>query len=237
MLSASGITVKKYVLTSWSVKCVDNYTGEEIYFNNKVPQKQSWPDEDVAIQEIGRMIGSEFSKEFFEEHLQQSTQIYQLQVIGLPSYDVGEMLKKEFIGLRPVINVDFRSFDESGLSLYEVEFSGKRSNFNKIVNDTIVKPLNVKLGANCFKLASAQANVVKLNFQPAQDLVPEVLASRFEKNPPASIVDAGPARLKDVVKTPEMIQRVEAVNPSINKQQSKDGIMGAEEARDITKGF
>ena len=38
-LAASGITVDKYMLTSWTVKCVDRETGEEIYYNNKLPAK------------------------------------------------------------------------------------------------------------------------------------------------------------------------------------------------------
>jgi len=100
-LAASGLTLTKYVLTSWSVKCVDNHTGEEIYFNNKVPQKQSWPDEDQAIKEIGQLIGGEFSKEFFEEQLQAPARTFQVKVLGLPSYDTAQLLRKEFIGLRP----------------------------------------------------------------------------------------------------------------------------------------
>ena len=36
-LAASGITVDKYVLTSWTVKCVNKDSGEEIYYNNKLP--------------------------------------------------------------------------------------------------------------------------------------------------------------------------------------------------------
>ena len=36
-LAASGISIEKYMLTSWTVKCVDRQSGEEIYFNNKLP--------------------------------------------------------------------------------------------------------------------------------------------------------------------------------------------------------
>ncbi|MBV5267245.1 MAG: hypothetical protein JZU67_01740 [Burkholderiaceae bacterium] len=236
-LAASGINVKKYVLTSWSVKCVDGNTGEEIYFNNKIPKKQSWPDEDAAIEDVGQMIGSEFSKEFFDQHLLQLTQVYQMQVVGLPSYDMGEMLKKEFIGLRPVINVDFRSFDESGFSLYEVEFSGKRSNFSKLINDTVVKPLNSKLGNNCFKFSSAHGNVVKINYQAVAGLSQNTVIAKMEEMPPASLVDATPLRLQDLIKTPETLHRVEQVNPQLTSAGSKDGVLGGEDAKNITKSF
>jgi hypothetical protein len=236
-LAASGVTVKKYALTSWSVKCIDNNTGEEIYFNNKIPQKQSWPDEDVAIQDIGNMIGSEFSKEFFEEHLQQPTQTYQLLVAGLPSYDVGEMFKKEFLGLRSVINVEFRSFDESGLSTYEVVFSGKRSNFNQFVNSGIVKPLNSKVGANCFKLASAQGSVVKISYQASPGMSQEALVTRMEDTPPASLADAAPLRVKDIVKSEETQRRIDQLNPPALIPVSNPGVQGADKAKSITKDF
>jgi hypothetical protein len=234
-LAASGVTVKKYALTSWSVKCIDNNTGEEIYFNNKIPQKQSWPDEDVAIQDIGNMIGSEFSKEFFEEHLQQATQTYQLQVVGLPSYDIGEMFKKEFLGLRSVINVEFRSFDESGLSTYEVVFSGKRNNFNQFVNNGIVKPLNSKVGANCFKLASAQGNVVRISYQASPSLSAEALVTRMEDMPPASLAEASPFRIRDIVKTEETQKRVDQIKPAVLTPVLD--VQGADKAKSISKDF
>lgn len=236
-LAASGLTIKKYALTSWSVKCIDNSTGEEIYFNNKIPQRQSWPDEDVAIQDIGNMIGSEFSREFFEEHLQQPTQTYQLQVVGLPSYDIGEMFKKEFIGLRSVINVEFRSFDESGLSTYEVVFSGKRNNFNQFVNSGIVKPLNRKVGADCFKLASAQGNVVRINYQASPSLSQQALVTRMEDMPPASLAEASPFRIRDIVKTEEAQRRIEQINPAALTPVSDVGVQGADKAKSITKEF
>ena len=37
-LAASGITVTKTALTSWTVKAIDKATGEEIYLNTVSPQ-------------------------------------------------------------------------------------------------------------------------------------------------------------------------------------------------------
>ena len=68
-LSASGLKMTAHVLTSWTVKCINNHSGEEIYFNNKVPRNKSWADEDQALEDIGRLIGEEFSEDFFKEHL------------------------------------------------------------------------------------------------------------------------------------------------------------------------
>ena len=37
-LEASGVVITKYTLTSWTVKCIDRATGEEIYFNTTLPK-------------------------------------------------------------------------------------------------------------------------------------------------------------------------------------------------------
>ena len=210
-LRSSGITVTKYVLTSWTVQCVDNHVGEEVYFNNKVPREVSWADEDAAIEDIGRLIGAEFSKDFFEEHLRMPTKIFQVQVVGLPSYEMGEILKKEFIGLRPVLNVDFRDYDESGMSLFEIEFTGVRGNFNQMLNNTIITPLNRKLGEDCFKLTSAHGLVVRIGFSSVNSM-PNLL-ERLNNVPPASLATASPERLKQIVKDSNTLKKVQAINP------------------------
>lgn len=234
-LQASGLNVTKYVLTSWSVKCVDNNTGEEIYYNNKVPQKQSWADEDQAIEEIGRMIGSEFSKDFFEEHLQAPAKNFQLQVLGLPSYDVGQLVRKEFIGLRPVLNVDFRDFDRSGLSLYEVEFAGSRSNFNQLLNATIIGPLNAKLGEKAFTLDSSHGNTVRMSYR--SNLKPEELTARLQGRVPAGLAQASPERIREVVKTEETLKKVAEVAPDAAKSVEEKGLLKSDKALDAVKNF
>ncbi|MGR9052661.1 MAG: hypothetical protein ACU84J_08435 [Gammaproteobacteria bacterium] len=192
-LKASGVTLTKYVLTSWTVKCIDNNTGEEIYFNNNIPSKKSWADEDAALADIGKLIGGEFSKDFFEQHLMAPSKIFQLQVVGLPDYDIAKIFKKEMIGLRPVLNVDLRNFDSNGFSLYEVDFSGSRGNFQDLINGTVIAPLNTKLGDRMFKLDSAQGNVVRVTFNSSDSI--DSLLKKFNGMPPASLANASPGRL------------------------------------------
>ena len=234
-LQASGLEVKKYVLTSWSVKCVDNHSGEEIYYNNQVPQKQSWADEDQAIEEIGRMIGSEFSKDFFEDHLQAPAKMYQLQVMGLPSYDAGQLLKKEFIGLRPVLHIDFRDFDRSGMSLYEVEFAGSRSNFNQLLNNTILSPLNAKLGEQAFFLDSSHGQTVRVSFR--SKLNPEEFMRKLQGLPPAGLNQASAERIREVVKTEETLKKVAEVAPNTAKTVGDQGLLNPGKALDAVKNF
>jgi len=52
-LRASGITVEKFVLTSWTVKAADLNTGEEIYHSTEIPEKQSWASEELALDPFG----------------------------------------------------------------------------------------------------------------------------------------------------------------------------------------
>ncbi len=209
-LPASGITVSKYVLTSWTVACVDNATGQEIYFNNKVPTGRSWNDEDVATREIGQLIGQEFSRDLFEKHLSAPSRIFQLQLMGLPDYDAGELMRKELMGLRPVLNVDFRNFDASGMSLFEVDFTGGRNAFARLINETMVRPLNAKLGDRSFRLVSARGDLVRVNYAAGDT---NDLADRLNKLPPASLATAAPDRIRAIAQTEAAIEAIKKINP------------------------
>ena len=234
-LQPANIKVTKYVLTSWSVKCVDAHTGEEILYNNKVPRGKGWATEDQAIEDIGTMIGNEFSREFFAEHLQAPSRIIQLQVLGLPSYDVAQKLKNEFIGLRPVLNVDMRDFDKKGVSLYEVEFTGATANFNRLLNAVIITPLNKKIGGNAFSLDSAHQNTVRVTF--SSQLSTDEVMDRMQRMPPSSLAIAAPGRIKDVVKTEAALQKVAAVAPEAARQLENEGILDSQSGLDAVKNF
>ena len=211
-LPTSGITVTKHVLTSWTVQCRDVQTGEEIYFNNKIPRNKSWADEDAALEDIGRMIGEEFSKDFFDLHLMAPMRIFQMQVDGLADYDTGVLLKKELIGLRPILNVELRDYRADGSSLFEVEFSGQRGNFAQILNASVIAPLNAKLGRNAFRLVSASGQAVRLTCDPGKD--PAGLVDAFNDLPPASLAEAPPERLRELIKSEAAQTRVRAINPA-----------------------
>ncbi len=215
-LKASGLKLTKYVLTSWTVKCVAIDTGEEIYFNSKIPKGKGWASEDEALQDIGRLIGEEFTQEFFENHLMRPAGVFHLHVSGLPDYDTGVLLRKELIGLRPVLNVDLREFDANGISVYEVEFSGRRGNFLQVVNDTVVKPLNRKLKAKVFHLTSARGEVVELAFRAEEDV--DAVVQRFKDMPPASLSDAPMGRLENLGLAEAAMKKVAEINPDAARE-------------------
>ncbi len=206
-----GTTVTKYVLTSLTIRCTNNHTGEVVPPRTEVPKKKSWADEDGALEEVGRIISGEFSQEFFEDQLMQPSRIYQLQVMGLPDYDAGQLFKKEMLGLRPVLSVDFRSFDAEGMSNYEVEFAGGRENFTETIHTSVIKPLNRKFGERVFKLIAAQGDVARIAF--AQQAASGEMLAKFNSMPPASIATASPERIRELVKSEETMKKIAAVNP------------------------
>ncbi|MDD3325014.1 MAG: hypothetical protein PHN38_07865 [Sulfurospirillaceae bacterium] len=230
-LAASGLVIEKVVLTSWSVKCVNRHTSEEIYFNNKIPKKKSWNTEDEAIEEIGDIIGTEFSADFFTDHLNQPIKTFQLEIAGLPDFDTAEMFKKEFMGLRSILNVDFRNFNANGISVYEIDFGGVSGNFSSMLNEGVIKPLNAKLGADTFKLMSAEGNAVKISFKSKMDKA--MIQKTLESLPPTSVAQATPERLNSIVKTKKTEDKVK----EIATFESGGSVMNSREIKSSIKNF
>lgn len=220
-LKASGIQVTKHVLTSWTVKCINNHTGEEIYFNNKVPKNKSWADEDQALEDIGRLIGQEFSKDFFETELMKPSQKYQIQLTGLPDYDTALLFKDEFVGLRTILNAELLNFEMNGLSIYEVECTGSGGSFAQVLNNTILKPLNTKLDGPRMQLMSQHGNVVRVAIDPGSQ--PELLQQSIQHNPPASLAAASPARIGKLITDRELLDKVLRMNPGLGKNMKESG--------------
>jgi len=219
---SGGTTVTKYVLTSLTIKCTNNHTGEVVAPMTEVPKKKSWADEDGAIEEVGRIIAGRFNEQFFEEQLMQTSRIFQLQVGGLPDYDTGSLFRKEMLGLRPVLNVEFRNFDANGMSNFEVEFAGGRGNFTEFLNLAVVKPLNSKFGTPVFKLVSAQGDVARVDFVADSGDI-QAMCAKFDSMPPASIATTSPERLKELVQSEETMKKVAAVNPDAVQTMAKEG--------------
>lgn len=211
-LQTSGLEMTKLAITSWTVNCISRNTGEEIYFNNTIPSKKSYNTEDEAIRAVGQLIGSEFSQDFFEQHLMQRTATYELEVHSLPVYDAAVLFKKELIGLRPVLNADLKSYDATQGALYEVEFSKGELDFSEYLNIHVLKPLNYKFGRKAFSLVSVKNQLIQVAFQEAGNSTQ--LVAQFEEKPPSSLAMATPVRLHKIASTKGALEKVEAVNPS-----------------------
>ncbi|MDQ5882424.1 MAG: eukaryotic-like serine/threonine-protein kinase [Pseudomonadota bacterium] len=199
-LAASGITVEKTVLTSWTVKAVDKASGEEIYFNTQIPEQMSWATDDQALRDIGKLIGDEFSKGFFLSHFHFTGQKVRLKLTGLPDSKSTALLQREISGLRNVL--DLKSAGSDG---FDAELAGG-GNPADLVASTIVQPLNAKLGKTCFSVAGTSGSNIGIALDAAcKD--PATL-SRLDTLPPAALYEAPVERRKAIVKNPDTLRKL-----------------------------
>ena len=191
-LPASGITVTKTVLTSWTVKAIDRASGEEIYLNTVTPQGKSWASEDEALLDIGKLMGDEFSKGFFLQHFSFGLRRTNLTVTGLPNAHAARLLLRELRGLRQVVDVQMLS--ENGKYLLQIP----EGNAADLVQNAFITPLNAKLGQNCFALAGSSDAQVGVSFSSA--CAEAASGGKLETVPPAGLLGAPESRSKLLLK-------------------------------------
>ena len=192
-LPASGLTITKTALTSWTIKAIDKATGEEVYLNTVHPTGKSWASEDLALAEIGKMVGDEFSKNFFLEHFNFNAQKVKLNIAGLPDKDSARLLLRELRGFRQVLDAQLAS--DAGQ--YQLQLAD--GNASDLINEGVLKPLNAKLGQTCFALAGSNGAEVSVLFSAA--CAESAVRSKLDTLPPAGLQSAPGARGKLAGKT------------------------------------
>jgi len=203
-LEASGLTVTKYALTSWTVKCIDRETGEEIYYNTTLPKGVgSWASEEEALKAIGTTIADEFSRDFFLQHVSVSGQKVTMIVEGMPDAASEDLLARELLGLPQVITATPRS--PASPRSYDLQLAGSGA-VGDLVAMGVLKPLNAKLGVTCFSLGSIAGDQVSVVFD--KRCADASVLSRLETNPPAGLYGAPAGRQKTVVKNPETLRKL-----------------------------
>ena len=203
-LEASGITVTKYALASWTVKCIDRATGEEIYYNTTLPKGLgSWSSEGEAMQAIGARIADELSRDLFLQHVTMTGQRVTLSIEGIPDTVPEDLLPRELLGLPGVIAAASRG--SGGLRTYELQLAGGGS-VGDLVAAGVLAPLNAKLGQPCFSLGAVAGEKVGAVFD--ERCADAAVLNRLETNPPAGLYGAPPARQKTVVKNPETLRKL-----------------------------
>jgi len=203
-LEASGLTVTKYALTSWTVKCIDRETGEEIYYNTTLPKGVgSWASEEEALKAIGTTIADEFSRDFFLQHVSVSGQKVTLIVEGMPDAASEDLLARELVGLPQVITATPRS--PASPRSYDLQLAGSGA-VGDLVAMGVLKPLNAKLGMTCFSLGGIAGDQVSVVFD--KRCADASVLSRLETNPPAGLYGAPAGRQKTVVKNPETLRKL-----------------------------
>jgi len=192
-LPASGLTITKTALTSWTLKAIDKASGEEVYLNTVNPTGKSWASEDLALAEIGKLVGDEFSKNFFLEHFNFSAQKINLNVAGLPDAQSAKLLLRELRGFRQVL--DAQAANDAGK--YQLQLAD--GNASDLINEGVLKPLNTKLGQACFTLAGSSGADVNVSFAAA--CADMAVRGKLDALPPAGLQSAPGARGKLLAKT------------------------------------
>ena len=202
-LAASGVVVTKYGLNSWTVKCIDRATGEEIYFNTTMPTGMgSWASEAEAMQAIGTKMADEFSRNFFLQHVTVSGRKVALVVEGMPP-TADDALFRELVSLPAVITATARP--NSNPRVYDVQLAGTGAE-GDLVAAGILKSLNAKLGQPCFALGSISGEQVNVTFD--KSCSDASVLSRFDTNPPAGLYGAPPPRQRALIKNPETLKQL-----------------------------
>ena len=191
-LPTSGLTVSKTALTSWTLKAIDKSTGEEIYLNTVTPNGKSWNTEDLALVEIGKLVGDEFSKNFFLQHFNFGSQRVQFNISGLPDAQSAKSLLRELRGFRQVLDAQLLA-DTGKYQLQLAEGSA-----STVMQDVILRALNTKLGQSCFALADVTATDINASFSAS--CAEAAVRSKLETVAPAGLIDAPELRGKPLLK-------------------------------------
>jgi serine/threonine-protein kinase len=205
-LEASGLVVTKYALTSWTVKCVDRATGEEIYFNTTLPKGVgSFASEEEALRAIGTRIADAFSRDFFLQHVASTGQNVTLAIEGLPDDATAARLARELVGLPAVLSLRPRAAPAG--HAFDLRLAGSIPPAD-LVAAAILGPMNRKLGAPCLALGATAGEQVSVVLDgKCRDAG---VLSRLETNPPAALYGAPPARQKSVIRNPETLSKLGA---------------------------
>jgi serine/threonine-protein kinase len=151
-----------------------------------MPKNTSWASEDAALADIGKLVGDEFSKNFFLAHFSFGAQNVNLAVSGLPGPDSGKALLRELRSLRGVLDAQ-----STGASSFRLELP--EGSAGDLVAEQVLAPLNAKLGQTCFSLGAVSGQSVGVTFAPA------CAADKLETTPPAGLLTA-PAARKAILK-------------------------------------
>jgi serine/threonine-protein kinase len=203
-LEASGLTVTKFAMTSWTVKCIDRDTGEEIYYNTTMPTGVgSWPSEEEALKAIGTKIADQFSRDFFLQHVSVTGQKVTMAVEGMPDAASEDLLARELVGLPEVITATPRP--GASPRSYDLQLAGSGPAADLIAR-SVLKPLNAKLGLACFSLGAVADDQVSVAFD--KRCADASVLLRLETNPPAGLYGAPASRQRTVVRDPETLKKL-----------------------------
>jgi serine/threonine-protein kinase len=164
-LPASGLLIEKFVLAFWTLRASDAKTGEQIYFNTRIPGKQSWASRELALQDVGKLVGDELSRSLFLRHFDYLPQHVVLHVDGLPAAASAALL--------PGLDAAWLVLDavpqpgSDGNSVFAVDLSGGSQELPELLQRAVIGPLNQRLQRACFAMTQSDATQVRIKLDPA----------------------------------------------------------------------
>ena len=204
-MAASGLTIEKFALTSWSIRAVDVRTGEEIYHNTTIPQKKTGRARKSRSRRSADSSVPSFSKEFFLEYFDFGAQKVRLRFTGLPPASSSAVLPEINATLR-VLNAGPLKEDGADIVI-DTDLSGGASmSPADLVQQTLLDSLNRKLGKTCFTIVGAAAAEVHVLFDAT--CTSAATLNRLDTLPPEALIDSPLLRIEDVVKDPKQLRRV-----------------------------
>ncbi len=163
----------------------------------------SWASEEEALKAIGAKIADEFSRDFFTQHANVTSQSVTLTVEGMPDAASEDLLARELVGLPEVISATPRP--PARPRAYDLQLAGTGAPSDLVANG-VLKPLNAKLGQPCFVLGGVSGDQVSVVFD--KRCADASVLNRLETNPPAGLYGAPPGRQKSVIKNPETLRKL-----------------------------
>jgi eukaryotic-like serine/threonine-protein kinase len=202
-LPASGLTIVKFALTSWTIRAVDDKTGEEVYLNTKIPEKKSWASQELALQEVGQLIGSEFSRDFFLQYFDFGTKRVRLHLKGLPAAAGASVLAEANAAVK-ILNATLAG-STAGETVIDIDVAGSSDSTQDLVEGALVNPLNRKLGKSCFSFAGGDSAELTVAYDAS--CANDAMLARLDRYPPEALMDAPKSRIEDIVSDPARLQR------------------------------
>ena len=203
-LAASGLVITKYALSSWTIKCTNRVTGEEIYFNTTLPRGLgSWASEEEALRVIGGKVADQLSRDLFLQHVNATGRKISLSVSGMPDATWEDLFARELIGLPAVIAA--HAGPPGNPRIYDLVVAGSDAASDAIAAD-VVTPINAKLGQACLTLGAVEGTRVAVTFEPA--CADASFRAKLETNPPAGLYRAPAARQKAIIKNPDTLRKL-----------------------------
>ena len=203
-LAASGLVITKYALSSWTVKCTNRVTGEEIYLNTALPRGLgSWASEEEALRVIGGKVADQLSRELFLQHVNVTGRKITLGVSGMPDATWEDLFARELIGLPTVISA--HAGPPGNPRLYDLVVAGSDAASDAIAAE-VVAPINAKLGQACLTVGAVEGTRVGVTFEPK--CADASFRAKLETNPPAGLYRAPAGRQKAIIKNPETLRKL-----------------------------